>query len=75
METFRKKKRNRIRNFILGSPLALVLIVINVILIGWLVHVLHAIFTDALDHMTLYEWTEHLYVLAKDTFKEFFASI
>jgi uncharacterized membrane protein len=75
METLRERKRKRIKNFILGSPLTLILVVINVILVGWLIHILHAIFTDALDHMTLYEWTEHLYLLAKNTFEEFFASI
>ena len=53
----------------------LVLIVINIILVGWILHILHVIFTDALDHMSLYEWTEHLYLLAKNTFEEFFASI
>jgi len=75
METLRERKRKRIKNFILGSPLTLLLVVINVILVGWLIHILYAIFTDALDHMTLYEWTEHLYLLAKNTFEEFFASI
>ncbi len=74
MDTIRKKKRKRITNFILGSPLTLILVVINVILIGWLIHVLHAIFTDALEHMSLYEWTEHLYLLAKNTFEDLFAS-
>jgi uncharacterized membrane protein len=59
----------------MGSPLTLVLIVINVILIGWLVHVVHAVFTDALEHMSLYEWTEHLILLARNTFEELFASI
>jgi uncharacterized membrane protein len=75
METFRARKRKRIKNIIMGSPLTLVLIVINVILIGWLVHVVHAVFTDALEHMSLYEWTEHLFLLAKNTFEELFASI
>ncbi|UCE40783.1 MAG: hypothetical protein JSV17_15255 [Candidatus Aminicenantes bacterium] len=75
METLKERKRKRIRSFFLNSPLMLVLVVINVILVGWLLHILHVIFTDALDHMSLYEWTEHLYVLAKNTFEEFFASI
>jgi len=75
METLRARKRKRIKNIILGSPLTLILVVINVILIGWLVHIVHAIFTDALEHMSLYEWTEHLYLLAKNTFEELFASL
>ena len=75
METLRERKRKRIRNLFLRSPLTLLLVVINVVLVGWIIHILHVIFTDALDHMTLYEWTEHLYLLAKNTWHEFFASI
>ena len=75
METLQQRKRKRIKNFLLGSPLTLILVVINIILVGWLIHVMHAIFTDSLEHMSLYEWTEHLYILAKNTFEEFFASI
>jgi hypothetical protein len=52
-----------------------VLVIINIVLVGWILHILHVIFTDALDHMSLYEWTEHLYFLAKNTFEEIFESI
>ena len=75
METIRQRKRKRLKNLLLGSPLTFILVVINIILVGWLIHVMHAIFTDALEHMSLYEWTEHLYILAKNTFEEFFESI
>lgn len=59
----------------MGTPLTLILIVINIIVVGWVIHVMHAIFTDALEHMSLYEWTEHLYFLAKNTFEDLFDSI
>jgi hypothetical protein len=75
VETLRAIKRKRIKNTLLNSPLTFVLIVINIVLVGWLIHIMHAIFTDALDHMSLYEWTEHLFLLAKNTFEDFFASI
>jgi predicted nucleic acid-binding Zn ribbon protein len=75
METLRERKRKRIKNIFLTSPLTFILIIINMVLVGWILHILHVIFTDALDHMSLYEWTEHLYILAKNTFEEFFASI
>lgn len=75
METLRERKRKRIKNILLNSPLTFILIIINIVLVGWILHILHVIFTDALDHMSLYEWTEHLYILAKNTFEEFFASI
>jgi hypothetical protein len=75
METLRERKRKRIKHIFLNSPLTFILIIINMVLVGWILHILHVIFTDALDHMSLYEWTEHLYILAKNTFEEFFASI
>jgi len=75
METLREIKRKRIKNRLLNSPLTFILIVVNIVLVSWLIHVLHAIFTDALNHMSLYEWTEHLYFLAKNTVDDFFASI
>jgi hypothetical protein len=75
METLRERKRKRLKNIFLNSPLTLILVIINVILVGWFLHILHVIFTDGLDHMSLYQWTEHLFVLAKNTFEEFFASI
>ena len=75
MKTRRDIKKKRVKNIILGFPLTVILVVINIILVGWLIHVLHAIFTDSLVHMSLYEWTEHIYLFAKNTFEEFFASI
>ncbi len=75
VKTLREIKRKRIKNALLNSPFTLILVVINIVLVGWLIHVMHAIFTDALDHMSLYEWTEHLFLLAKNTFEDFFASI
>ena len=75
MSYYRESKKRRLRDILLGFPFTVILVVINIILVGWLIHMLHAIFTDALTHMSLYEWTEHLYILAKETFKDFFASI
>jgi len=75
MTYMREIRKRRFKNILLGFPLTVILVVINIVLVGWLIHMLHAIFTDALTHMSLYEWTEHLYNLAKNTFKDFFASI
>lgn len=75
MSHLREIKRRRIRDIFIGFPLTVILVVVNIVLVGWLIHMLHAIFSDALTHMSLYEWTEHLYALAKNTFKDFFASI
>jgi len=65
-----ERKKKRAKNILLGIPLTIILVVINIVLIGWFIHILHAIFTDALDHMSLYEWTEHLYHLAKSTIEK-----
>ena len=75
VETLRAIKRKRIKNMLLSSPLTFILVIINIVLVGWLIHIMHAIFTDALDHMSLYEWTEHLFIFAKNTFEDFFSSI
>ncbi len=75
MGYLRQRKKRRLRDFLLGFPMTVILVAVNIVLVGWLIHMMHAIFTDALTHMSLYEWTEHLYNLAKDTFKDFFASI
>ena len=61
-----ERKKNRAKQILVGFPITVILVVVNVVLVGWLIHVLHAVFTDALDHMSLYEWTEHLYFLAKN---------
>ena len=75
METLRERKRKKLKRILFNSPLMFVLVVINIILLGWILHIVHVIFTDALDHMSLYEWTEHLYFLAKNTFEDIFKSI
>ncbi len=75
MGYLRERRKRRLKNIVLGFPLTVILVVINIVLVGWLIHLLHAVFTDALTHMTLVEWTEHLYNLAKNTFKDFFASL
>jgi hypothetical protein len=58
-----ERKESRVKKILMGIPLTLILIVVNVVLLSWLVHLLHSVFTDALDHMSLYEWTEKLYFL------------
>ena len=75
METSRERKRKRLKNIFLNSPLIFILFIINVIVVGWILHIVHVTVTDGIYHMTLYQWTEHLFVLAKKAFEEFFASI
>jgi len=60
-----ERKEKKITHYLLESPLAFFLIVVNIVLIFWIFHILFAIFTDSLDHMSLYGWVEHLYALLK----------
>jgi type II secretory pathway component PulM len=62
-----ERKKSRAKKILMGIPLTLILVVVNVVLFSWLVHLLHSVFTDALDHMSLLEWTEKLYFMVKNT--------
>jgi hypothetical protein len=70
-----ERKNSRAKKILMGIPLTFILIVVNVVLFSWLVHLLHAVFTDALDHMSLFEWTEKLYFLVKNTIDKIFGII
>lgn len=59
-------------HYFLGIPLAIVLIIINIVLITWLFHVLYNSFANNLDHMSLYKWAEHLYTIIKDIIDKIF---
>lgn len=65
MELIWEKKENNITHYLLRWPLTFFLIVINTVLTSWIFHVSFAIFTDAQEHMTLFEWMAHLYAFLK----------
>jgi hypothetical protein len=75
MVTVRERKGKRFKRIFVNLPLFLILVIVNIILVGWIGHIVHMVFTDGVDHMTLYQWTEHLVTLVKQTFEKFFASI
>lgn len=58
MRTVLERKKKRFIHYFLGIPLAIVLIVINIVLISWLFHMLITSFANDLDHMSLYKWAE-----------------
>ena len=66
------RKKKRFMHYFLGIPLAIVLIVINIVLITWLFHMLITSFANDLDHMSLYKWAEHLYAIIKDIIDQIF---
>jgi len=56
-----ERKEKNIVYYLLKGPFTFLLIVINSLLTSWIFHVSFAIFTDAQDHMSLYEWLEYLH--------------
>ncbi len=72
MRTVLERKKKRFIHYFLGIPLAIVLIVINIVLISWLFHMLITSFANDLDHMSLYKWAEYLYAIIKDIIDQIF---
>ncbi len=72
MRTALDRKGKRITHYLIGIPLATVMIVINIVLISWLFHVLYASFVNDLDHMSLYRWAEHLCAIIKSIIDKIF---
>jgi hypothetical protein len=66
MRTALDRKKKRFIHYLVGVPLSIILIVINIVLISWLFHMLITSFANDLDHMSLYKWAEHLYAIIKD---------
>ncbi|MFC2163786.1 hypothetical protein ACFLT2_02170 [Acidobacteriota bacterium] len=66
MRTALDRKKKRFIHYLVGVPLAIILIVANAILISWLFHILITSFANDLDHMSLYKWADHLYTMIKD---------
>jgi len=62
------RKGRRPLHYLIGIPIAVVLIVVNVVLISWLFYILYISFAKDLDHMSLFQWAEHLYRTVKDMF-------
>jgi hypothetical protein len=72
MRTALDRKGKRILRYLLGIPLATVLIVINIVLISWFIHIVYNSFINNLDHMSLYLWAEHLYTIIKGIIDQIF---
>jgi hypothetical protein len=62
------RKKKRFMHYVLGIPLSIVLVAINIVLISWICHILYNSFVNNLDHMSLFKWAEHLYALIKGIF-------
>jgi hypothetical protein len=72
MRTAFERKKKRFIHYLVGVPLAIILIVANIILISWLFHMLITSFANDLDHMSLHKWADHLYAMIKDIIDKIF---
>jgi len=72
MRTALERTKKRFIHYLVGVPLAIILIVANIVLISWLFHVLITSFANNLDHMSLYKWADHLYTIIKDVIDKIF---
>ena len=59
-----KSKRNP-SFYLVKIPLFLLIILMNIVLLSWLGYVIHCLFTDAQVEKSLFEWTQHLFLLLK----------
>ena len=62
------RKDRGVAFYFLGVPIIIFLIIVNIVLITWFVHLLYYMFTDTPETMSLLEWAEHLYVQVKHLF-------
>lgn len=60
-----ERKKKNIVYYLLKGPFVFSLIVINSLLTSWIFHLSFSLFTDAQNHMSFYEWIEHLFMLLK----------
>ncbi len=51
--------------YLLGVPIIVFLVIVNIVLISWFVHLLYYLFTDTPENMSLLEWAQHLYELVQ----------
>lgn len=63
-------KKRGVAYYLLGVPIIVFLVIVNIVLITWFVHLLYYLFTDTPESMSLLEWARHLYALVKHLFDQ-----
>ncbi len=59
-----RKKRGFFYYFI-RFPLVVLIVVVNIVVVSWIIHIVYSVFSDSLHHMSLLEWADHLYSLLR----------
>jgi len=75
MRTALESKKKRFIHYLVGVPLGIILIAVNIVLISWLFHMLITSFANDMDHMSLYKWADHLYTMGKDIIDKIFRAL
>ena len=65
-----ERKKKGIAYYLLGVPMIIFLIIVNIVLITWFIHLIYYLFTDTPENMSLLEWARHLYELLKQLFDQ-----
>jgi hypothetical protein len=65
-----KRNKKGIAYYLLGVPIIVFLVIVNIVLISWFVHLMYYLFTDTPENMSLLEWAQHLYELVKHLFDQ-----
>jgi hypothetical protein len=60
-----ERKKRGVIYYLVGIPLAILLVILNIVLVTWFLHLLYAFFTDSPKAMSLPEWAEYLYNLIR----------
>lgn len=69
-----ERKKKGIAYYLLGIPIAILIITVNIVLITWFIHLLYYLFSDYPYPMSLLKWAEHLYELVKRLIDQIFSS-
>jgi len=65
-----EREKKGVAYYLLGIPIIISLIIVNIVLVTWFMHLIYYLFTDTPNNMSLPEWTEHLYELVKHLFEQ-----
>jgi uncharacterized protein involved in cysteine biosynthesis len=60
-----ERKKRGIIYYLVGIPIVILLVIVNIVLITWFLHLLYALFTDSPKTMSLPEWAEYLCKMIK----------
>jgi hypothetical protein len=60
-----ERKKRGIFYYLLGVPAVIALVIINIVVVSWFLHLLYAFFSDSPKTMSLPQWAEHLYAILK----------